>query len=70
MADPIDDLNTWFNKLARRDQEKVLESLYGKALLRKGLYVGPRPEWGQRGLFLGPAPVASSNVCTACGRPF
>jgi hypothetical protein len=69
MSDPASDLKLWFQKLSEADKLAALTFLYGgKALLKKGMYVGPYPEMVQNGLHVGPVPT-SSNVCGACGRP-
>jgi hypothetical protein len=73
MAKVVDDLKTWFEKLSREEKVEVVTFLYeGKALLREGMYVGPRPNLvlNTRGLHVGPAPSASASVCPSCGRPY
>lgn len=70
MADAVSDLKAWFSKLSDTDKKAVVGFLYeGKAILREGQYVGPKPELVTRGLFVGPVPASSTNVCRACGRP-
>lgn len=72
MSKAVDDMRSWFAKLSQDDQKDVVTFLYGgKALLIKGLYVGPRPELvTTRGLFVGPVPTATAGTCPTCGKPF
>lgn len=73
MADPVADMKQWFEKLSDADKRAVVTFLYeGKALLREGQYVGPRPSLVTmtRGLHVGPVPTSSTSVCSACGRPW
>jgi hypothetical protein len=65
-----ENLKKWFQELPDSDKREVLQFLYGgKALLSKGVYLGPQPGLVERGLYVGPAPSSSSSVCSQCGRP-
>lgn len=71
MATAVDNLQKWFTDLDDADRRSVIAFLYdGKALLREGAYVGPRPGLVNKGLHVGPTPASSSNVCSQCGRPY
>jgi hypothetical protein len=71
MAKAIEHLQAWFAGLTPAEKEDALTFLYGGgALIRRGLYMGPRPELVQKGLFVGPAPPASSNACPTCGKAY
>lgn len=63
MNDNVRNLKAWFDKLPRGEQEAVLEFLYGKILVKKGLYCGPAPEMIviTEGLFAGPAPASGGD---------
>ncbi len=68
-----EDLKKWFDNRSSSEKREVLEFLYaGKVLMTEGMYIGPRPDMVQRGLFLGPAPTSSSSPakCPTCGRPY
>jgi hypothetical protein len=68
----VDNLKKWFDALTTPQQQEVLEFLYGgKALVKRGGYIGPDPELIKFGLHCGPAPTAAAttNVCPTCGRP-
>jgi hypothetical protein len=68
-------LEEWFHiKLSKKEQEEVLEFLYGKEnLIKRGEYYGPYQGTEYKGLFMGPAPSSISHsphkVCPTCGRP-
>ena len=66
----VENLKKWFSELPSSEQRAVLEFLYGKGLLRKGLYSGPYPESLTEGLHVGPVPSLSTKACPTCGRPF
>lgn len=69
MDSAVEVLKTWFKRLSDTEQQEVLKFLYGgKALLRKGQYVGPYPSLVTEGLHCGPAPQ-SGGTCPTCGRP-
>lgn len=71
MSTSVNVLKQWFAKLARNEQEEVVKFLYGgKALLRKGMFVGPYPDLIDEGLHCGPIPTSSTRSCPSCGRPF
>ena len=65
----VNTLKQWFDKLTDAEKREVLEFLYGKSLLKKGLYTGPYPGQIQEGLHTGPVP-ASTASCPSCGRPY
>ena len=67
----VEKLKEWFDALPASDQKKVLEFLYGKNLLNKGLYAGPYPESLTEGLHVGPIPTSSTtSACPTCGKPW
>jgi hypothetical protein len=63
-------LKQWFDKLDASEREEVLEFLYGKRLLRRGMYIGPYPGQLQEGLHVGPTPASTTASCPTCGRPY
>ncbi|HSE22304.1 MAG TPA: hypothetical protein VLB68_11635 [Pyrinomonadaceae bacterium] len=69
MADNITNLKNWFDQLTRSEQERVLEFLYGNALVKRTGYTGPPPGWATKGLYCGDAP-SSTSACPTCGRPY
>lgn len=71
MAGPVDSLTDWFQNLTINEKKEVVTFLYGgKVLLRQGDYVGPRPGWITRGLYVGPAPAVGAGTCPTCGKPY
>ena len=69
MSAPVDTLKKWFENLKPSEQQDVLKFVYGRTLVRKGMYMGPNPSLIDEGLYVGPAPASSSSVCPSCGRP-
>jgi hypothetical protein len=66
-----DTLKKWFDELPTSEKREVIQFLYGgKLLLNEGLYMGPRPGAVYKGLFLGPVPSSSTNVCPTCGKSY
>ena len=66
----VQEMKKWFDTLGSADKMAVLQALYGSRLERRGTYVGPPPDMinVNEGLFVGPAPAATSNKCPTCGR--
>lgn len=72
MNNNVKKLKEWFDTLPRSDKEEVLQFLYGKMLYRRGMYVGPAPNVVDinEGLYAGPVPSNSPDVCPSCQRPY
>ena len=66
----VETLKKWFTELPESEQQQVLAFLYGKNLLKKGLYAGPYPESLTEGLHVGPIPTSSTSGCPTCGKPW
>jgi hypothetical protein len=69
MEQAVSAMKQWFDKLTDAEKLEVLRFLYGRGLLRKGMYTGPYPGQVQEGLHTGPVPK-SVSACPACGRPY
>lgn len=67
----VERLKNWFGEISQDEQQEVLKFLYGRNLLKKGLYSGPYPETLTEGLHVGPVPTSSAtSACPTCGRPW